>query len=1000
MPPVTRRSFVRLPLLVVFAGTLAMPAVAAESTAANGSKAQSLAPIEVVGTRLTGPDVAQSQPVVTIDRSQIEASGFTQLGELINSLTFTGAAQNTHWNANGTGRVQADIHNLGSERVLILVNGQRWVTTVGGPVDLSTIPIEAVQRVEVLLDGASAIYGSDAISGVINIITVKSFSGALASAEFGGYDAHNDGGGFDGKMQGEHFMVGTANQRSSVLLSAGYYDSDPVYAGNRDISRYPVAGFGDLLGSAITPAGHLILDTNNPGSFAGDCAPGTSGFTYHCDLAGPFTGPDANAHAFTTGDLYNDAADTYIQTQQERWYLYGQGHYDLSDNVAFSFMTTYERRNATELTPPGGWDIGAQGSIHVNGLPVGISGSNIYNPFGVDLVPAAPASPTFNAWCALWGSAPGGGCTANYDMLDYLGIRPLGQGSATITQNLQNYYFNGGFDGAFTLFGNPWHWNARYGYGQTLETEIRHGLTLSAPLQYGLGPAQTCSQTPSCVPLDFFGGSAGVTPRMIGYTDFTAHFVSDVITRDYNANVGGSFFNGWYAGPWQAAAGYEYLNENGVFEPDAAVIKGLWTGFAIQPQYGRKNSNAQYAEFGIPLARNMRFAKMLSIDVADRFTQAKWDGNPGYRAATVGGRGHASSGRMALKWQVSDQVLLRSTWSQGYRVPSISELFSAQSERPTALVDPCVVNQSLPAGQQRTLPQCPNDGHSGALQPNSTIAVLSGGDPGLSPERSQTWTAGFVWSPAFASGLNISADYYKIEIVDAVSTVGAQGLLDGCYIDGIVSYCQRIERQGGIVTNVVNTNYNAGSLHTNGWDIALDYVFPATPVGVFRAGLSANFTRFLTECDVVETVSGPASRCADSAGSVAIGARTVNATPKQRINLSVGWDYGSWGAQWNVYLIGRIYEQCADSLASTLSPSPWSWCSNNAAGVNELGTTMYNDVQASYTVARWNTTFALGVQNLFDREPPIAMTYSPGDFLPVYYRIPGRFLYARATIRF
>ena len=979
--------------------TMASFATRAEAAAASDQPTTQLTPIEVTGSRLGASSVAGANPVFTINRAQIDASGFTQLGDLINSLVFTGAAQNTHWNANGTGRVQVDIHNLGSQRVLVLVNGQRWITTVGGPVDLSTIPLEVVERVEVLLDGASAIYGSDAISGVINIITVKNFVGAEATGEIGSYDAHGDGGGWDGKMQGESFLLGTANDRSSVSLGAGYYNSNPVYAGNRDISRYPVAGFGNLLGSPITPDGHLIFDTNDPGPFGDDCTSGTDDFGYHCDLAGPLTGPNANPHPFTNADLYNDAADTYIQTPQERWYLYSQGHYDLTDNIEFSFMTTYERRNATELTPPNPWAIGSQGSIKVNGLPVGISGTNAYNPFGIDLVPAAPGSSTFDAWCSQWGTGEGGGCTDDFAQLDYLGIRPLAQGSQTITQNLQNFYFNGGFDGSFTLFDNPWHWNANYSYGQSLEAEIRDGLTLAAPLQYGLGPAQICDTTPACVPLNVFGGSAGVTPAMLAYTDFTAHFISQAITRDYNANIGGGFFNSWYAGPWQAAAGYEYVADNGLFEPDAAVIKGLWTGFAIQPQYGRKNSNAQYGEVGIPFAKGLPFAKSISLDLAERFTQAKWDGQPG-NAPTVGGQAHASTGRVALKWEINDQVLLRGSWSQGFRVPSISELFSSNSIRPQALIDPCVANQNLPPDQQQNLPNCPDNGHGGASQPNPSIPVTSGGNPNLNPERSITRSAGVVWSPQFAPGLDFSADYYKIEIVDAVSVVGAQALLDGCYLSSIVNYCSQVDRSNGIIQNVLSTNYNAGSLHTNGWDLGINYKLPETPVGVFTVAFSANFTRFLTQCNIVETNSGARSLCNDSAGSVAVGSRTVNAVPKQLMNLGLGWNYGNWSAQWNVYLIGRMYEQCSDSLAATLSPPPWSWCSNNANDTNELGTTVYNDVQGSYTVAPWNTTFTLGVQNILDRDPPIAMTYSPGMFLPVYYRIPGRFFYASASIRF
>ncbi|MDN5864405.1 MAG: TonB-dependent receptor [Gammaproteobacteria bacterium] len=985
-------------LTVLLVGTLfAIPTFAAEAPA--DEKPTQLEPIRVVGTRLSAPDLAAAGPVVTIDRAQIEASGFTQIGELINSLTFLGAARNTHFNANGTGRVLANIHNLGASRTLVLVNGQRWIPTVGGPVDLTTIPLAIVQRVEVLLDGASAIYGSDAIAGVINIVTVRNFSGAEAGGMFGGYDAHGAGGGFDGKTRQVHFTVGTADDRSAVLLGAGYSNADPVFAGDRDISRYPVYGFGNQIGDPVTPDGHLILETNNTGPFAGLCTAGGGAFTYHCDLAGPLT--SGAAHPFTSADLYNYATESLIKTGQERWHIYSQGHYDLADWVTFSYMTVYERRNATEITPPGGWSIGVTGRTRVAGLPVGISATNIYNPFNMDLVPAAPGSPIFDAWCAQYGTGAGGGCTSDVGVLSFLGIRPLAQGNSRITQNLNSFYFNGGFNGGFPLFGNPWHWNVHYAYGQSLETEVRNGgHTFAAALQAGLGPAQACATTPGCVPLDFFHGSGGVTKEMLDYTNFQSHFTSQAIIRDYNAGLGGPFFNGWYAGPWQLAAGYEYVQQFGLFEPGAAVVNGLYIGFPIQPTKGSTNANSQYAELGLPLASDLPFAKAISLNLAMRFTQAEWSGQPGEKGPTIGGSGHASSGRVGFKWQLNDHVLFRATWSQGYRVPTISELFSAQSLRPQVLSDPCVANQLLPPAQQLDLPNCPNNGHSGASQPTPDIPVLSGGNPNLDPERSLTRTLGIVWSPSFAPGLSVSADYYKIEIVNAVSDIGAQALLDGCYLETVSSYCAPIVRENGIIQVITATRFNAGSLHTNGWDVGIHYVMPATPIGVFTADFSANFTKFLIECDVLETPAGIASRCTDSAGEIHVFRRSVAAVPKRRMVLRLGWNYGNWAANWNMSLIGPMYERCSDSLAVTASTPPWSWCSNNAGNTNRLGTTVYNDVQASYTVAAWDTTFTLGVNNVLDRDPPVAMTYSPGMFLPVYYRIPGRFVYGRVSVRF
>ncbi|MGH8127857.1 MAG: TonB-dependent receptor plug domain-containing protein, partial [Gammaproteobacteria bacterium] len=293
-------------------------------------------------------DVAAGGTVVVVPHREILERGVTSVSDLLNLLTFTGAAQNSHFNTQGTGRSFVDLHNLGSGRVLVLVNGQRWLPTLFGPVDLSTIPISLVDRVEVLLDGPSPIYGASGIAGVVNIITVKNFNGAQVGLYDGGYDAHSDGGGYDGKTYDVHAMLGASSDRGNVMAGFGYLQQDPVFAGQRTISRYPLAGFGDQLGSTATPGGNLQLLTDNPGNYAGKCGSGQGGFAYSCDLAGPFV-PASAAHPFTNDDRYNDQADSYIQTPQEQWYVFSQGNYQLADNLAFDYLTTYVRRNASEL---------------------------------------------------------------------------------------------------------------------------------------------------------------------------------------------------------------------------------------------------------------------------------------------------------------------------------------------------------------------------------------------------------------------------------------------------------------------------------------------------------------------------------------------------------------------------------------------------------------------------------------------------------------------------
>ncbi len=1000
------RQAVRGALALGAAGSLAGAGIAMAQTAtpASGTAGQAtqLSKITVVGSRIPRTSIATSQPVIVINRQQIDATGFTTVGQLLQNLTSSGASLNVNFNNGGNGAQTINIHNLGSSRTLVLVNGHRWPSALAGYVDLTTIPTSVVQRVEVLLDGASAIYGSDAIAGVINIITVKNYNGAEAHAYFGLYDAHADGGGWDGKTSRYSFTVGTSGDRSSVLLSAGYYKSDPVWAGQRTISHDPLIGFGDTLGSSGTPGGRFLVvnwATGNPYSNIPGCGP-TGYFGYPgCNIAGPITGANANSHPWSNADRYNYAPANYYVTPQERWYTYSQGHYDLTDNITFDFTSMYQRRNSAQILAPNPWFLGLFGGTQANGLYMGISKANPYNPFGADLVPYYSSSPGYASWCSIYGSGGNGTCTANAPSLTLLGRRPLEAGNRVFSQNQNTFYFNGGFTGYFQLFGNQWNWDTHYSYSQMLSTWITHGLANTLNMQEALGP--NCASTPGCVPLNLFGGDINgqgtITPAMLKWIMFTAHQVTKQVMRDYTANLAGNFFNSWYAGPWGAAAGYEYLENGGFNQPDALVSEGNTVGNVTQPTSGRESSNAEYFELNIPLAQNLPFAKQLSMDIANRWSQFKWTGQTGTFSSPVSSRAHASTGRFGLKWQPIQQLLIRGTWSEGFRVPSVRELFLGQSDSYPSLSDPCVANPSLS--------NCP----ANPTQPNSQIRITVGGNPHMTPEKAISRQLGFVWSPTFTPGLDISVDYYKVEVTNAVGTIGAQTIINGCYISNLSNYCALITRSGGAITNVLNTNINTGSLQVNGWDINLHYLLPMTSFGQFGVNLTADFLKTYKSCNVVSTTSGLQGQCVEYAGS----SFSFSPIPKHRYNLGLDWNYGNWSAAWNIYLIGKTYEVCSNSTAVTIAGSPLTagWCSDPTAvavtvppsttptGLNEIGTTIYHDVQGSYTVAAWNTTFTMGIQNLFDKQPPISMTAFANSTLPIY-RVPGRFFYARVGIRF
>lgn len=979
---------VRSALALGAAGSLVGGGAALAQTAApaagTSGKSTNLSQIVVTGSHIPRTSIATSQPVVQISRQQIQATGFTSLGQILQNLSSAGASFNPQADffigPYSSGSEGLNLKNLGAQRVLILVNGHRWAPTLGGSVDLSSIPASIIQRIEVLLDGASAIYGSDAVSGVVNVITTKNFNGAEASAYVGEYDAHGIGGGWDGKTQKYSMTLGESGNRGGVLLSAGYREFAPIWARDRNISKEPLIGFGRTFYSSYTGDGYFQVAPS------GSAMPGPSSCYYPNACSGPLQGPNSNPHTFTNADRVNNAGNHYLTIPSETWYGYAQGHFDLTDNVTYSASLMYRDRNATQIISPTPLGLGASGFWFADGLPIGVSGTNPYNPFGTDLVPAfSKSSPTYGAWCAKYGTANGGGCQSNSDLLYTFRMDPYSLGYRNSTYDSSTWYFRNGFNGYFELAGNEWTWDVSYGFSRNRVNTSLTGVQNTVNLQRALGPKSLCDSTPGCVPLNLFGGQSQITTGMAKYVDTVLHNQAGVTQRDYTADVGGHFWNSWYAGPWGVAFGGERLEQNGFYSPDGIISSGNVTSNAFNPTNGRVTTDAEYGELKIPLASNVPFAKNLSVDIANRWSQFTVNGGTG------SGKSHASTGRIGFKWQPIESLLFRGTWSQSFREPSISELFSGQSASYNNVVDPCISSSGAPP-----YPGCPNPSPTANY---GQVRVTYGGNPNLQPENATSRQVGFVWSPRVLPGFDLNADYYKVEVTHAVGTIPSQTIVNSCYKQGISSYCQLVDRRGPYISNILNLNLNTGSLKTNGWDIGVRYRFPTTPVGQFSLSYSANFVKQFTSCNVLTATQ---SSCTDYAGTGS--GSSAFTVPKKRMNASLDWNYGPWSATWNVELIGKMYEPCANSTAYYASP-PFGWCSKydaNASnlGVNELGTTIYHDVQVSYNLQSWNTTFTLGVNNVFQKNPPISMTAFINNYLWYYYRIPGRFVYARVQVQF
>ena len=1006
---------VRYALVAGAVSAVAAPsAFAADATTttdqtANQTNTAQLGKIEVTGTRIKRTEVETAQPVTIVTNAQLKAAGIQTIGDILQTLPEAGSALNVQVNNGNTsgfagqgGQTHIDLRNLGTQRVLVLVNGKRWIEQLNNTVDLNEIPLAVIDHVEVLQDGASAIYGSDAIAGVVNIITVKNYNGAEANAYLGMFDGKNDGGGWDGKQKTVDFTIGSSGDKSGVLMNVSYEQQDPIWANARTISKEPVVTQGTLNGSSATPNGRFFLiGPALAGKTFGSatCAPyNPASHSYgSCSMTlisgGKTTKPvpTSNFRDWQPADHYNFAPLNYLLTPNEVTGTYVQGHYDLASNLTFNTEVSYTNRRSQQILAPNPLFMGpgfGKSALQADGLGLGIGATNPYNPFGVDLVG------NVSQWCVVQGN-----CGTNPNELYFFGgRRPIEAGPRVFNENADSYLFRGGFTGYFNLGGNEWDWDAGYSYGGNYETDITNGFFNTVDLAHALdSPGFTpCAQTPGCVPFNWFGGNPSITPAMLRYVTYEDHAVVSDNQRDYTFNLSGDLVD-LPAGPLGSAFGVEYLEQDGFNHPDATTASGNTSGSVILSTDGRQWSKAEYVEFDIPLVADAPGVKSLDLDVANRWSQYKWMGGvTGSNEAKYLFKANASTPRAALKWAVNDEFLARASWSKGFRVPSLNDLYFAGAQNFPSVSDPCVTTGTLPPG-------CNGHAH---VQPNGQILTIIGGNPGLKPETAISRSIGFVYNPDFMPGFDVSMDYFKIDVGNLVSALSPQQILNNCYISQLSADCALIQTLSNrIVTQISDLNQNIGEVETRGIDLSSHYKFPSTGIGDFKLSLDWTFTRSYKQTVVNGATTGGAFTYSSTE---LVGTTTgIGGFPSQRANIGLNWNYGDWNATWNMEYIHSMWENCAaDATTAAAFPTE---CSNpngsspvygHLSGTNHLGATFYHDVQATYHADGINTDFTFGIRNLFDKQPPTALSAFANSFLPAFYRVPGRLFYGRVGVKF
>lgn len=948
-----RTPAVRLGLLPAGIALALVPSFASAQEAASGTT--DLDRISVTGSRIRGANVETQQPILTMTREALEKQGFSSVADVLNNLTSAGspAISRSESLASGenVGGYYVDIRNLGAERTLVLTNGKRLGATTAGLQDLSQIPMSAVERIEILKDGASSIYGSDAIAGVVNVITRKNFDGGEANVYVGQYDQG------DGESQQYSMTLGATGERGSLTLSAEYSKQDPVWAKDRWYSRD--GGLGPL----STPEDWSPISQNgswcNPLVY--DCSRTSKTAVWQTLNQGGNPNNPADYHELTPAEYANSNQQMTLLTGVERKSLYVNGTYDFTDTISLNTDVLYNERKTFQ---------------QIAGYPYQSSS------FGTPLT----ADSAFN---------PVG---QNVDFR-----RRLWEVPRTTDSQLKTLRFAPTISGYFELAGKTFDWDVGALWNRNESIKSNYGDMSLIAAEQALGPSfingqgvaqcgtaanpvalGDCRPWNPLLPYGVAGQGSLADPELQSFLFPTYTTRGETKTTSFTANLAGSIVT-LPAGDLGFAVGVEHRKEQGSYVPDAFAQSGMSTGLGQKPTQGEYDLNEVYLELNVPILADMAYAKELTLNVASRYSDY----------SNFGG---TTNSKFGLTWRPLDELLVRGTYAEGFRAPTISDLYGGLSSSFESYIDPCGTTApgSVAGNAACTAAGVPADyvqlGQGN--RPCSTLPCqsgdqfISGANPNLSPETSKSKTVGLVWSPRWVQGLDVSLDWYRYEISNMIIADSVDRILRDCYVLGNSARCDGIVRaDDGHVSAITYGTANLGMMETEGYDLGIKYRLPELAIGQFNIDWQTSYTSKYDE------------QGQNAAGdNIMIGRVGEAGLFRVRSNLGVNWQYGDFGVNYTARYYSGMKEGCIDT-GEFWCNAPDHIANGEADPLRKTGSNTFHDLQVSWK-APWDATIALGANNVFDHKGPL-MYSAPNSSFAYYGGFDvGRFLYMKYTQKF
>ncbi len=970
--------------------TLSGTASYAAAAAAASDSPNEVTEVVITGSHIKGNSTSPS-PISVATSAEIQLTKAQSVEDVLNRMTgpdFSNGGLSSASNNGGVGLSEVGLRGLGPTRTLVLIDGQRLIPVFSGATsvpDLNSVPLALVDRIEVLRDGASSIYGADAIGGVINIITKKHADGLFIDGSVG---TSQHGGGTQYSVTG---ALGLNSERGNLLLGVGWDHTDHIEQSQRTWAVATHIGEGAVEGgSAYRSQIDILQDENSTAVWA-------NGIQY--DISNPIVATLAPNLVFLPGkgvSKLNAGGPgwNYLTGELDRKQISFSGHYNITDNISVvgeGFFT--DRNSAQSLRPE---------PLLGDAIATFVNGSPVFAGFVV---------PNF---------APGN--TTGQDITAFL--TPVQFGPRRYNQESQTYRIRFGLEG--TLAGK---YDWEFGYvtqeNSTVtevhnEGDFNHLAQITGQIQCIDVPGGCSPNTlpagnshslanggPSMLPTvmpNFFNGPNIFTAQQVKYLTFTNTDRNKASERYFYANIGGPLFD-LPAGTVKGSVGFEHRTEHLADTPDILVQEG-WAPNQSNPTNGGYNVSSIFGEMNIPVLKDTMLVKSLTLAPSIRFDHYSNFGN-------------STTGKIGVDWQVFDDVRVRGSYWTGFRAPSTAELFGGQLISDiSASGDPCDTrpnfNGNANAGTGLTgagkacavaLTGKTNGSimfSGGALTQyfspqnvtqNNQEQILIGGNSALQPETAKGWGAGIVYNPHFVPGFTFDVDYYHTELANTILTGGVAGVtspdivLNGCYgVAQRADFCSLIHRNAaGTIIQIDSLNTNLGQAVVEGLDF--EFTFDTgrqhwdLPMvgGALRADLQLSYLITSTQTQADGTI-------ADYPGTFVYANEGVY--PRWKGILNLDYKKSAWTVHWDTRFIEHV-----DSI-------------DGATAGNRIPTMWYNDMSVSYAFAKLGPAkearVTLGIDNLFDQDPPFARSDSicKCNSLAGPYDFVGRFFYGRISTSF